>query len=172
GDSLSEQLPPSGVRGARRRPRRLCSLFGRRAHRGGRDAEPPLRRRRAVASRVVLESGRRLPAPLPLPERRGSRAMMLGSLALSALPRGGGGTPGGIKWERSFDEALKKARASQKPIFVDFWAEWCFWCHQLEKTTYADPAVVGRAEDFVAVKVNTEGGKKEEQVALRYDVQN
>jgi thiol-disulfide isomerase/thioredoxin len=98
--------------------------------------------------------------------------MILGSLALSALLVGGGGASGGIKWERSFDEALKKARASQKPIFVDFWAEWCFWCHQLEKTTYADPAVVGRAEDFVAVKVNTEGGKKEEQVALRYDVQN
>ncbi len=96
---------------------------------------------------------------------------MLGSLALSALLVGGG-TAGGIKWEKNFDEALKKARASQKPIFVDFWAEWCFWCHQLEKTTYADPAVVARAEDFVPVKVNTEAGKREEQVALRYDVQN
>jgi len=98
--------------------------------------------------------------------------MILGSLALSVLLLGGTPVSGGIKWERSFDEALKKARASQKPIFVDFWAEWCFWCHQLEKTTYADPAVVERSEDFVAVKVNTEGGKKEEQVALRYDVQN
>ncbi len=95
---------------------------------------------------------------------------MSASLALAVLLLGG--TPPAIKWERNFDEALKKAKATQKPIFVDFWAEWCFWCHRLDKTTYADPAVVARSEEFVAVKVNTEAGKTEELVALRYDVQN
>jgi thiol-disulfide isomerase/thioredoxin len=98
---------------------------------------------------------------------------MTASIALSLLLLGGTPAPGsGIKWERSFDEALKKAKASRKPILVDFWAEWCFWCHQLDKKTYVDPAVVARSEEFVAVKVNTEGGKKEEEVTLRYDVQN
>jgi thiol:disulfide interchange protein DsbD len=98
---------------------------------------------------------------------------MTASLALSVLLLGGPPATGtAIKWERDFDEALKKAKASQKPIFIDFWAEWCFWCHRLDKTTYADPEVVARSEEFVAVKLNTEAGKREEQVALRYDVQN
>jgi thiol:disulfide interchange protein DsbD len=98
---------------------------------------------------------------------------MTGPLALSLLLLGGPSpASGGIKWERNFDEALKKAKASNKPIFIDFWAEWCGWCHRLDKTTYVDPAVVARSEEFVAVKINTEAGKKEERVALRYDVQN
>jgi len=96
---------------------------------------------------------------------------MIASLALSLLLVGGP-AGAGIQWERNFDEALKRAKATGKPMLVDFWAEWCGWCHRLDKTTYADPVVAQKAEDFVPVKVNTEAGKREQLVTLRYDVQN
>ncbi len=78
--------------------------------------------------------------------------------------------PPTIKWEKNFDEALKKARKAGKPVIVDFWADWCAWCHRLDKNTYADPWVARKAQEFVAVKVNTEGSRKETDVAVRYHV--
>ncbi|HSD65446.1 MAG TPA: thioredoxin family protein, partial [Vicinamibacteria bacterium] len=101
---------------------------------------------------------------------------MSSALALSLLLAGGARevpaspSPPAIKWEKNFDEALKKARKAAKPLIVDFWADWCGWCHRLDRTTYADPWVVRKAQDFVAVKVNTEGSRKELNVALEYQV--
>jgi len=102
---------------------------------------------------------------------------MTPALALSLLLAGAAreapapaAPPVAIKWEKNFEEALKKARRAGKPIIVDFWADWCGWCHRLDRTTYADPWVARRAQDFVAVKVNTEGSRKELDVALKYHV--
>jgi thioredoxin-like negative regulator of GroEL len=98
---------------------------------------------------------------------------MIVALGLAAaVSFGGGHATAGIRWEGRFEDALKKARASHKPVIVDFWAQWCGWCHRLDKTTYVDPAVVKLAEGFVAVKVNTEGDPRDTAVAIRYDVSN
>jgi thiol-disulfide isomerase/thioredoxin len=95
----------------------------------------------------------------------------MGSLALAVLLMGPGhARPEGVRWEHKFDEALKKARAAQKPIMVDFWADWCGWCHQLDKTTYVDPQVVKLSAEFVPVKVNTEGARRDAEIAVRYNV--
>jgi thiol-disulfide isomerase/thioredoxin len=89
------------------------------------------------------------------------------ALALVLL---GGGSAHAIRWEHRFDEAVKKARSANKPLMVDFWADWCNWCHRLDQTTYVDPLVVKLAEEFVAVKVDTERGRKNQEIALRYNV--
>jgi thioredoxin-like negative regulator of GroEL len=97
---------------------------------------------------------------------------MLAPMTVVLLLTGGAGHGVGpaVRWERQFDQALKKAQGSGKPIMVDFWAEWCGWCHRLDQTTYVDPVVMGLMADFVTVKVNTEGSARESAVALRYDV--
>jgi thiol-disulfide isomerase/thioredoxin len=80
--------------------------------------------------------------------------------------------PPAIHWEKNFDEAMKKARREKRPVIVDFWAEWCGWCHRLDNTTYADPIVAEKAKGFVAVKVDTEGGRRDREVRDRYRVYN
>ncbi len=84
---------------------------------------------------------------------------------------GGGPGKASLQWERGFDEALKKAKGAGKPVMIDFWAEWCGWCHRLHQTTYVDPRVLKLGEDFVAVKIDTEAGGRQTAIAQRYDVQ-
>jgi len=76
----------------------------------------------------------------------------------------------GIRWEKPFEAALRRAKSEGKPMMVDFWADWCSWCQRLDQTTYVDPRVVKLSADFVTVKVNTEGGLREAAVADRYNV--
>ena len=93
---------------------------------------------------------------------------MTASFALALVLLGGG--QHAIRWEHRFDEAVKKARAANKPIMIDFWADWCSWCHRLDQTTYVEPTVVKLSEQFIALKIDTEGGLKNQEIALRYNV--
>jgi thiol-disulfide isomerase/thioredoxin len=95
---------------------------------------------------------------------------VIATAALALLVAGGAAKSPEIHWVRQFDAALKRAQTVKKPMLVDFWAEWCGWCHRLDQTTYVDPVVVKMSEDFVPVKVNTEGTPREVAVARRYEV--
>jgi thioredoxin-like negative regulator of GroEL len=94
---------------------------------------------------------------------------MTSALALSLLLAGPTSAKG-IQWEEKFDKAMQKAAKYEKPVIVDFWAEWCSWCHRLDRTTYVDPVVTEKARGFVAVKVNAEGSRREREIAERYRV--
>lgn len=65
---------------------------------------------------------------------------------ISTLPRG----------FALLDEALSKAQAENKPIVLDFHAEWCAPCLRMEKATFADATVKALLERCVVVKIDTD----------------
>lgn len=97
---------------------------------------------------------------------------MTSALALTLLLVGPTSEEKGIQWEKKFDHAMKLAQKHDKPVLVDFWAEWCGYCHRLDRTTYADPVVGKMAKNFVAAKVDTEGGRRDLEIAKRYRIRN
>lgn len=79
----------------------------------------------------------------------------------------------GISFERDYERAVQRAQKENRPLMIDFRAEWCSWCHRLDKTTYKDPSVVELVKGtFIAVKVDTEGDGIEVGVTRRYDVRD
>jgi thioredoxin-related protein len=63
------------------------------------------------------------------------------------------------KW-LSFDDGLAKGRTENKPIFVEFYAEWCIFCKKFQQETIKDPKVARMlSENFVYVRLNAENSE-------------
>ena len=72
----------------------------------------------------------------------------------------------GLKWQ----EALDKAKAEDKLIFVDAYADWCGPCKQMDRTTFPDDDLGNfNNQNFINLKLNVEKGEGR-QFAEKYRV--
>ncbi|WP_300757773.1 thioredoxin fold domain-containing protein [uncultured Brachyspira sp.] len=76
-----------------------------------------------------------------------------------------------IKWEKDLASAMKKAKEKNLPIMIDVYTDWCTWCKELDKNTYANKEVIDMAKKMVSVKLNPETSKEGAEIAQRYGVQ-
>ncbi len=61
-----------------------------------------------------------------------------------------------LKWY-AFEEGVALGKSQGKKMFIHFWAEWCAYCHTMEKETFQNPTVVNALKkQFIAIKVNTD----------------
>jgi thioredoxin:protein disulfide reductase len=65
-------------------------------------------------------------------------------------------------WRYDYEHALDEARELQKHIIIDFGAEWCVACKELESKTFVDPKVLERLNQMVAVKVDCTNARDSE----------
>ena len=73
-----------------------------------------------------------------------------------------------INWY-SYEKGMKKANDEVKKIYINFHADWCYYCKVMKKTTFKDPAVISYLnENFVPIRIDTE---KEKKLAREYKVQ-
>jgi thiol:disulfide interchange protein DsbD len=77
----------------------------------------------------------------------------------------------GLVWLSDEREALARAKAEGRPVILDFWADWCVACKELDRTAWADPRVREEAARFVAVKVDgTEDTPEFQALTAKYQV--
>jgi thiol:disulfide interchange protein DsbD len=86
----------------------------------------------------------------------GTLCLVLAALWITAWAMRGPG----IDWRAYSEQTLRQASDQGKPIIIDFYADWCTPCRELEEVTFHHDEVVRQAtENFVMVKVDvTRGG--------------
>ncbi|HRH40516.1 MAG TPA: thioredoxin family protein, partial [Pyrinomonadaceae bacterium] len=53
------------------------------------------------------------------------------------------------------DKALAQAKAENKPLVLDFNAEWCVPCRRLEKEVFANPKLAAQLKKVILVRIDT-----------------
>ena len=62
-----------------------------------------------------------------------------------------------VDWQPWGPEALERARAEQKPIFLSIGYSACHWCHVMAHESFENPAIAERLNrEFICIKVDRE----------------
>ena len=92
----------------------------------------------------------------------------LGAAVWTLLPRAEGEA---IDWVDFTEARLAEARSSGRPAVVDFRADWCLPCIEMERTTFVDPDVVARTDGVVMFRADvTEVTPEAESALSRHQV--
>jgi thioredoxin:protein disulfide reductase len=78
-----------------------------------------------------------------------------------------------LAWLRAEPEATQLARASGRPMVVDFMADWCLPCKEMDVKVFSHPDVVAELSEFTLLRVDL--SREDEDPALaavkaKYDV--
>jgi thiol:disulfide interchange protein DsbD len=72
-----------------------------------------------------------------------------------------------IKSSADLDRELAAAQAAGKPLLLDFYADWCVSCKEMERDTFSDPAVHAALADVVLLKADVTANDAVDQALMQ-----
>jgi thiol:disulfide interchange protein DsbD len=73
----------------------------------------------------------------------------------------------GVQWEKYSEGIVTEARENGVPVVMDFYADWCIPCLELDRNTWTDAGVVKATKDVARIKVDLTHFDSPESEALR-----
>jgi len=72
-----------------------------------------------------------------------------------------------VNWQPYDEQLVAQANNEGQPILIDFYADWCIPCKQIEKKLFTQPAIIEKSEEFLALKADLTKEKSQEVKNLR-----
>ena len=66
-----------------------------------------------------------------------------------------------------FDRELQQARSDGKPVMLDFYADWCVVCKEMETYTFNDPSVQAALKEFALLKIDVTNNNELDKAFLK-----
>lgn len=77
-----------------------------------------------------------------------------------------------IRWQEFTQEKFESALASGKPVLIDFWADWCAACHEMDQKTFTDPVIESLSVNYVFLKYDaTKDSENLKALKAKYGIQ-
>ena len=73
-----------------------------------------------------------------------------------------------IKSVADLDAEIAAARAAGRPVMLDFYADWCVSCKEMEKYTFSEPAVRAALAKAVLLRADVTANDAEDQALLKH----
>lgn len=72
-----------------------------------------------------------------------------------------------IKTNAELEQVLQQARHKGQWVMLDFYADWCVSCKEMEAYTFTDPAVKQQLRDFVLIQADVTANNEDDKALLQ-----